>query len=93
MQLALNDISPSHESFGTLNALSLALQSGLRAVAPAASTTLYAIGVKYKILWGQLFWLVIFFVAVGFNFVTRLLPEKARGVPKTKASQNEEGEA
>ena len=93
MQLALNDISPSHESFGTLNALSLALQSGLRAVAPAASTALYAIGVKYKILWGQLFWLVIFLVAVGFNFVTRLLPEKARGGPKAKATQDEEAEA
>ncbi|KAL1601652.1 hypothetical protein SLS60_006567 [Paraconiothyrium brasiliense] len=93
VQLALNDISPSHESFGTLNALVLALQSGIRAIIPAASTTLYAIGVKYHILLGQLFWLVIVLVAIGFNFVTRLLPEKAQGRPKPKTSHQGEEEA
>ncbi|KAF1967397.1 MFS general substrate transporter [Bimuria novae-zelandiae CBS 107.79] len=84
VQLAINDISPSHESFGTLNALSLALQSGLRAVAPAASTALYAIGVKYRIFYGQLFWVVVVVVAIGFIFIVRMLPEKAQGRPKAR---------
>ncbi|KAF2443600.1 MFS general substrate transporter [Karstenula rhodostoma CBS 690.94] len=90
VQLALNDISPSHESFGTLNALVLALQSGIRAIIPAASTTLFAIGVKYHILLGHLFWVVLILVAVGFNFVLRLLPEKAQGKPKPSQQDDEE---
>ncbi|KAJ4348080.1 uncharacterized protein N0V89_009452 [Didymosphaeria variabile] len=92
VQLALNDISPSHESFGTLNALVLALQSGIRAIFPAASTSLYAIGVKYQILLGQLFWVVLVLVAIGFNFVTRLLPEKAQGRPKPKPKPSQQGD-
>ncbi|KAF9732049.1 hypothetical protein PMIN07_008208 [Paraphaeosphaeria minitans] len=90
VQLALNDISPSHESFGTLNALVLALQSGIRAIVPAASTTLYAIGVKYHILSGLLFWLVVILVAIGFNFVLTLLPEEAQGKPKSSLHGDEE---
>ncbi|KAL5383505.1 hypothetical protein DPSP01_005901 [Paraphaeosphaeria sporulosa] len=90
VQLALNDISPSHESFGTLNALVLALQSGIRAIIPAASTTLYAIGVKHHILLGQLFWVVIVPVAIGFNFMLMLLPEKAEGRPKPSQQEDEE---
>ncbi|KAJ4287585.1 hypothetical protein N0V90_012288 [Kalmusia sp. IMI 367209] len=90
VQLALNDISPSHETFGTLNALVLALQSGLRAIIPAASTTLYAIGVKYQIFGGQLFWVTIVFVAVGFNLVLRLLPEKAEGKPRPSRREDDE---
>jgi hypothetical protein len=72
-----------------LNALVLALQSGIRAVIPAASTSLYAIGVKYHILFGQLFWLVVVLVAIGFNFVVRLLPEKAQGRPKLSQQDDE----
>lgn len=92
VQLAINDISPSPESFGTLNALSLTLQSGLRAVIPALSTALYAIGVKYRIAYGHLFWIVIFFVAIGFNVVARTLPEKAQGRPKSKALRQQNGD-
>lgn len=78
-QLAVNDIAPSHETFGTLNAIVLALQSGIRAFAPALATSIYATGVKYRILGGQLFWLVIIVVALGLIGVLRLLPEKAEG--------------
>ena len=92
VQLAINDKSPSPESFGTLNALSLTLQSGLRAVIPALSTALYAIGVKYRIVYGHLFWIVIFFVAIGFNVVARTLPEKAQGRPKSKALRQQNGD-
>ena len=79
MQLALNDIAPSHETLGTLNAIALAAQSGLRAVGPAIATSIYAIGVKYRILGGQLFWLCIIVLAIGLLGLLRLLPEKAAG--------------
>lgn len=68
----------------------LALQSGIRAIIPAASTSLYAIGVKYHILLGQLFWVTLFVVAIGFNFVTRLLPERAQGKPKPSQQENDQ---
>jgi hypothetical protein len=54
VQLAVNDIAPSHETLGTLNSIVLALQSGLRAIAPAVATSIYATGVKYRILDGHL---------------------------------------
>ncbi|KAJ4369708.1 hypothetical protein N0V83_005471 [Neocucurbitaria cava] len=82
MQLALNDIAPSHVTLGTLNAISLALTSGLRAVAPALATSVYAIGVKYHILGGQLFWLCNVILAIGLLGALRWLPAKARGVVK-----------
>ncbi|ORY10531.1 major facilitator superfamily domain-containing protein [Clohesyomyces aquaticus] len=80
-QLTINDIAPSHETFGTLNALVLAASSGLRAFVPALSTSFYAIGVKHQIFGGQLFWVALIFVSFGLNLVLRLLPEKAEGRP------------
>lgn len=86
VQLALNDISPSPETLGTINAIALAAQSGLRSVAPAVATSLYAIGVKYRILDGQLFWLCQVILACGLFAVLRFLPAKARGDVKFKLS-------
>lgn len=82
VQLAINDIAPSHETFGTLNAITLALSSGSRAVAPALATSVYATGVKYRILGGQLFWVLNVILALGLIGLLRLLPEKAEGKPK-----------
>ncbi|KAF1961288.1 MFS general substrate transporter [Byssothecium circinans] len=82
VQLAINDIAPSHETIGTLNALVLAVSCGLRAVIPALSTSIYAIGVKYHIIGGQLLWVILICVAVGLTLVIRLLPEKAAGRPQ-----------
>lgn len=79
VQLALNDIAPSHVTLGTLNAMALAIQSGLRAVAPALATSIYAIGVKYRILGGHLFWLFNTLLALGLLGLLKFLPEKARG--------------
>jgi hypothetical protein len=87
-QLALNSIAPSHETLGALNAIVLAFSSGVRAFAPALATSLYAIGVKYRILGGQLFWLVNILLAVGFFGVLRILPETAEG--KVKRASNED---
>jgi hypothetical protein len=87
VQLAINDIAPSHETFGTLNAITLALSSGTRAVAPAGATSVYAIGVKYHILGGQLFWVLNVILALGLVALCKLLPEKAEGRPKKAETQ------
>jgi hypothetical protein len=84
VQLALNDISPSHETLGTLNAIALAAQSGIRSVAPAVATSIYAIGVKYHIFGGQLFWICQIVLACGLFGLLRVLPQKARGEVKKK---------
>ncbi|KAF1926842.1 MFS general substrate transporter [Didymella exigua CBS 183.55] len=87
VQLAINDIAPSHETFGTLNAITLALSSGARAVAPALATSVYATGVKYRILGGQLFWVLNVILALGLIGLCGLLPEKAEGRPKKAEPQ------
>ncbi|KAJ8113661.1 hypothetical protein OPT61_g4258 [Boeremia exigua] len=89
VQLAINDIAPSHHTFGTLNAITLALGSGARAIAPALATSIYAIGVKYHILGGQLFWLLNVILAFGLVGVLRLLPEKVEGRPTRPVDQVE----
>lgn len=81
IQLAINDSAPSHETFGLLNAIVLAGSCGMRAVMPALATSIYAIGVKYHILWGQLFWVLEISLGVGLFAVLRLLPERAEGRP------------
>ncbi|KAF2787241.1 MFS general substrate transporter [Melanomma pulvis-pyrius CBS 109.77] len=86
-QLIVNDIAPSHETLGELNALVLAVSSGLRAVVPAGSTTLYAIGVKYHIFGGQMFWMLLIIIACGLIFLLRVLPEKAEGRPQPEESE------
>lgn len=87
-QLSVNDIAPSHGTLGTLNALVLALSSGIRAVIPALSTSLYATGVRKQIFEGQLFWVIIVAVALGLIVPLKFLPEKAEG--KLKQSPNSE---
>ncbi|KAF2727906.1 MFS general substrate transporter [Polyplosphaeria fusca] len=94
IQLAVNDIAPSHETFGTLNAIVLAASSGLRAVVPALSTSLFAVGVKIRVLSGQLFWVVIILLACGLLPLLRILPEKAEGRPKrVEDEERRRGEA
>lgn len=79
VQLALNDISPSPETLGTLNAVAIAFQCGLRSVAPAVASSIYAISVKYNLLWGQLFWLTQVALVCGLYVLLPLLPAKVSG--------------
>jgi hypothetical protein len=83
----VNDIAPSQETFGTLNALVLAVSSGLRAIIPALSTSIFATGVKYHIAGGQFFWILAISLAIGLNGIVRLLPEKAAGTPQREESE------
>jgi hypothetical protein len=82
----VNDIAPSHETLGTLNAIVLAIQSGTRAVTPALTTSIYAVGVKYHILGGHLFWLINVILALGLLVLLRTLPEKVAGKPQQSRS-------
>lgn len=69
-----------------MNAIALATQSGLRAVAPAVATSVYALGVKYHILGGQLFWLCNVVLATGLFGLLKYMPKKAKGTPKYRRS-------
>ncbi|KAF2648278.1 MFS general substrate transporter [Lophiostoma macrostomum CBS 122681] len=83
-QLAINDIAPTHETLGTLNAVTLTLSCALRAFIPALATSLYAIGVNYQIANGQFFWILGIGIAASMVGVVRLLPAKAEGKPQTQ---------
>ncbi|KAI1764590.1 MFS general substrate transporter [Hypoxylon sp. FL1150] len=74
VQLALNDVSPSPESLGTLNAMALTITSGLRAFSPVLFTSLFAVGIKHHILWGYLVWAVLMVLTLAFTVSTRYLP-------------------
>ncbi|OTA90022.1 hypothetical protein M434DRAFT_398262 [Hypoxylon sp. CO27-5] len=88
VQLALNDVSPSPATLGTLNALALTVTSGLRAFCPVLFTSLFAVSVKKQLLWGYLVWLILTILAAGFTISTRFLPAASekdydRGVTET----------
>lgn len=50
-----------------------------RSISPAVATSIFAFGVSYQVLWGQLAWLVLFVAAAGNNVLVRYLPQKAWG--------------
>ena len=78
-QLALNDVSPSPQTLGMLNALALSIVSGIRAFAPVLFNSLFAWSVKFQILHGYLFWLVMIVLASGYTLGVRWLPRNAEG--------------
>lgn len=78
-QLAINDISPSPETLGTVNAISLTLNSGLRAVAPALFSSIFATGVKKQIFKGYFAWLILVLLALAYRGILRWLPARAEG--------------
>jgi hypothetical protein len=75
IQLAVNDIAPSANVLGTLNALSLTGVSALRAFCPALFTALFAIGARIQLVGGYAIWILLILLAGGFSLVARYLPE------------------
>ncbi|KAI0467910.1 major facilitator superfamily transporter [Xylaria cf. heliscus] len=75
VQLALNDVSPSHETLGMLNALALTLTSGLRSFSPALFASLFAVGARNQFFYGYFVWVILLILGLGFTVSTRLLPE------------------
>ena len=82
VQLALNDIKPSPQTLGTLNAIALTLASGIRAVAPAAFGSLFATGIKTQILNGYLAFFVLMLLTLVLSVPLRWFPAKAEGKVK-----------
>jgi len=89
-QLALNDIAPTPQTLGTLNAVALTVVSGVRAVVPAVFGAIFASGVKYQILDGHFVWLVLIILAITLRILAEWLPEKARGLPEQRSDLDEE---
>ncbi|RYC65184.1 hypothetical protein CHU98_g1067 [Xylaria longipes] len=83
VQLALNDVSPSHETLGMLNALALTLTSGLRSFSPALFASLFAVGARNQFLHGYFVWVILFILALGFTVSTRFLPETSEKQAET----------
>jgi hypothetical protein len=79
VQLALNDISPSPATLGTLNALALTLTSGIRSLGPAIFTSIFAAGAKSQLMDGHFVWAVMVVIALVGAYTVRWLPEKAEG--------------
>lgn len=77
---------------GTLNAVAMTLAALCRAVSPAAFASLYAVGVRRRILDGQLAWLVFFVLTVLYGLTLRWLPEKAEQRPEKEVERRDEEE-
>ncbi|KAJ4296161.1 hypothetical protein N0V88_004865 [Collariella sp. IMI 366227] len=75
IQLALNDVSPTPATLGTLNALALAIVSGVRAFSPALFASLFALGARTQLLWGYAIWVLMVAVALGFTAISRFMPD------------------
>lgn len=79
-QLIVNDIVPHSSALGALNGIALSGISAIRAVAPAAASSIYAVGVENRILSGQLAWIILGLLGLAYNIVVRQLPRKAWGL-------------
>jgi hypothetical protein len=88
VQLALNDISPSPSTLGTLNGVALTMTAAIRTVGPAIFTSLFATGARTQFLNGYLVWVVLMGIAIAGSAAVRYLPEKAEG----KLKDNDESE-
>lgn len=89
IQLCINDVNPKPQTLGTLNALSLAFVSGIRAFSPALFTSIFAIGVREQILGGYLVWVVMVVIASAFTVIMRFLPPNAEGRPSEAVSEED----
>lgn len=89
VQLSLNDVNPSPETLGTLNAFALAVVSGVRSFSPALFTSIFAVGIRNNILGGYLVWLIMTILAIGFVAIMRFLPPNAGGQPVKEHTEGE----
>ncbi|KGO40795.1 Tetracycline resistance protein, TetA/multidrug resistance protein MdtG [Penicillium expansum] len=82
IQLLLNDVSPSPQVLGTLNALAMTGICGLRAFNPALFTTLFALGARTQLAGGHAIWILMFLLASGLSITTKYLPESNTAVKR-----------
>ena len=91
IQLALNDVSPSPRTLGTLNALALTGASCLRAFCPALFTSLFAVGARTQLLGGHAIWALLIFIGIGLVFAARFLPESTQARERRLKQDVQEG--
>ena len=89
VQLLINDISPKPEVLATVQALALTVSSGVRAVAPALFTSIYASGIKLGWADGHLVWFVIVPIAALLYVAASFLPKDIGDDQPVKASDEE----
>lgn len=83
--IAIVDISPSAQSLGQFVSFFLSNSVFIRAIAPAAATSLYAYGVESQLASGQFAWIVLAFLAAGLcykAFTTILYQAKKPATPQ-----------
>jgi hypothetical protein len=78
VQLAINEVSPSSEVLGTLNAIALTASSGIRAVAPGVATAIYAVGIRSGFAKGHLAWIIMSVIGAIPLFAVHTLPDPAK---------------
>lgn len=66
--------APSSRSLGAVNGVAQFLASVMRAIGPAASTSLFASSLEYNWLGGNLGYVVLIFMSIGIFFVSTPLP-------------------
>jgi hypothetical protein len=89
VQLALNDISPTPETLGTLNAVALTLMSGLRAFAPVAFSSLFAFEANAQVMNGYLVWFILLTMTAVNAIALKWLPKNAEGRIKSRSDETE----
>ena len=75
IQLAVNDVSPTPEVLGTLNAIALTEVSGIRAFSPAVFTSLFAVSAHTQWVWGYFVWVLMALLALAWTAMSRRLPD------------------
>lgn len=79
VQLFINDIAPTSAVLGTVNALALTVNSGVRAVMPIAATSVFYAGIKWGWADGHLVWFIFILGGLGLIVACAFIPEKAAG--------------
>jgi MFS family permease len=75
IQLAINDVSPSPVTLGTLNAVALSIASGVRSFSPALFSSLFALGARTQLFWGYAIWVLMAMLAFGLTIASSYLPD------------------
>ena len=89
VQLFINDISPSPQVLGTVNALALTVTSGVRAFAPILFTSIFATGIKIDWADGHLIWFLIVALTLGIAVSSHFLPDVVEGKVSKRTTDSE----
>ncbi|CAE6445274.1 unnamed protein product [Rhizoctonia solani] len=80
----VNSSAPSKDSLGTLNGISQTIISIIRAIGPAAATSLFSLSIEKNILGGHLVYAVLLGISLAGVFASRWLKEVKRVYESTR---------